>query len=1026
MQNQHDYNMTQITDRDIYLAYRKLKGEVYYDNTDLQLRYTISKWEANKFGNLNTCNGEDFQKQFIKQIWQLRNVVNSEDICANKYFKKWLDKISLTYQIKSMSKTKEYPKETNGKFISTKINNDNIQVDECNYRINAGIEIHLISILWIMFLNQYINRNQLYKYNFGNRTRTDTLPGNTLNGSTRINLSVNEPYYRNYQNWRNSALDAVEKTLNDSNESAYILSLDVKRFFYSVDLDLTLLLKKNSELGIINNNYKNDQVLTRLTEAIIAINTKYTEYCKNQKEFLNIGHLNENHTILPVGLLSSTLVANLYLTDFDNKIKKIKGVEYYGRYVDDMLFVFRGDNECYTDNPITTFVRSHFVQNSILYTDNSLNESKYVISGHEYLKIKPEKIVLEEFHKDGPKTAIEQFKKKLKERSSDSRFLLDEDELDENFENAAYSLGYSDSGFKIRDIEAFNDDRFGVSRYLRYQISLAGITQNNSGSNCNTDQNNHNKIIKFFKGARCIDYCDMWEKVATLFIMKNDSNSLIEFYKGALECINNLSCSEEINEEGIKADLKRHLDMSVAMPFSINIGQYNSKKNKNTYVSSASYYAKYFRKANMFRHYRLGLSCINYSNKLYSQNNLFNWAGKYKGKPIEIHENIHWWLSPRKVKYAELSSLLLSKIIQDDNCIDIIKNFNKLVNEKFETINYSWYVFFGGHAFQEEERIIPYINNEDKDRLIPIKVQDTNCDVNKKVGIVNHKVNKNDISDSRKGKSRLTLDRKIEFHKILDDASLKGHKADILILPELSIPYPWLDLLIYQCSRKDLAVVAGLEYIKSNNTAYNIVVTILPIKRGNYYTDCIIIPRVKNYYAPGEKEHLHNDKLKIPIINKPYYHLFHWRNIYFTVFNCYELSSIEDRALIKGKVDLVVATEFNPDTKYYSDIIGSMARDIYGYVIQVNTSQYGDSRVMQPTQQRFENMVFAKGGETPVVIIDQLNIDTLRAEQLKMVDAYNNEPYVKPQYKDKDEMPHVKASPAGYLQEDVKNRINNQ
>lgn len=42
---------------------------------------------------------------------------------------------------------------------------------------------------------------------------------------------------------------------------------------------------------------------------------------------------------LPIGNLTSQLFANIYLNDFDHFIKNILGCKYYGRYVDDLLFV---------------------------------------------------------------------------------------------------------------------------------------------------------------------------------------------------------------------------------------------------------------------------------------------------------------------------------------------------------------------------------------------------------------------------------------------------------------------------------------------------------------------------------------------------------------------------------------------------------------------------------------------------------------------------------------------------------------
>ena len=44
---------------------------------------------------------------------------------------------------------------------------------------------------------------------------------------------------------------------------------------------------------------------------------------------------------LPIGNLTSQLFSNVYLSSFDNLMKRKEGLKYYGRYVDDMIIVHR-------------------------------------------------------------------------------------------------------------------------------------------------------------------------------------------------------------------------------------------------------------------------------------------------------------------------------------------------------------------------------------------------------------------------------------------------------------------------------------------------------------------------------------------------------------------------------------------------------------------------------------------------------------------------------------------------------------
>jgi len=47
---------------------------------------------------------------------------------------------------------------------------------------------------------------------------------------------------------------------------------------------------------------------------------------------------------LPIGNLTSQIFGNVYLNDLDQYIKKELKIKYYGRYVDDMVFVHQDKN----------------------------------------------------------------------------------------------------------------------------------------------------------------------------------------------------------------------------------------------------------------------------------------------------------------------------------------------------------------------------------------------------------------------------------------------------------------------------------------------------------------------------------------------------------------------------------------------------------------------------------------------------------------------------------------------------------
>ena len=112
------------------------------------------------------------------------------------------------------------------------------------------------------------------------------------------------------------------------------------------------------------------------------------------------------------------------------------------------------------------------------------------------------------------------------------------------------------------------------------------------------------------------------------------------------------------------------------------------------------------------------------------------------------------------------------------------------------------------------------------------------------------------------------------------------------------------------------------------------------------------------------------------------YELFGWHNIWFPVYCCFELASIQDRALFPEYADMVVAVEWNKDVSYYSNIIESLSRDLHCYCVQVNSSDFGDSRMVAPKDSVLKDLIKTKGGQNGCILVDAIDIKALRDFQM--------------------------------------------
>ena len=204
-------------------------------------------------------------------------------------------------------------------------------------------------------------------------------------------------------------------------------------------------------------------------------------------------------------------------------------------------------------------------------------------------------------------------------------------------------------------------------------------------------------------------------------------------------------------------------------------------------------------------------------------------------------------------------------------------------------------------------------------------------------------------------------------------------KVDMLVMPESFIPFRVLPQIISICQKNQLAVVAGIEHIKINNFIYNITAIVLPCI--NKYKEVHVFYHLKKHYSPEEKMLIEGHRL-CPVKGK-HYELYNWNDCWFPIYCCFELASIADRALFQSYSDVLVAVEWNKDVNYYKHIIGSLSRDLHCYCIQVNSSNYGDSRITQPSKTELMNIICAKGGTNPTILIDDISINDLREFQFK-------------------------------------------
>lgn len=204
--------------------------------------------------------------------------------------------------------------------------------------------------------------------------------------------------------------------------------------------------------------------------------------------------------------------------------------------------------------------------------------------------------------------------------------------------------------------------------------------------------------------------------------------------------------------------------------------------------------------------------------------------------------------------------------------------------------------------------------------------------------------------------------------------------SDMLIFPECYLPYEWLPILSRTCAKNHMAVVTGVEHLKISNNVFNLTAVILPYNDDKYPFSYVYFHR-KTHMAP-EEDSMIRSRGYTPITGSGH-ELYCWNNFWFSVYCCYELTSIMDRSKFQSYVDAIISVVYNKDTNYFSSIIDSLARDMHCFCIQVNTSQYGDSRITLPSKTESKDLLKVEGGKNSMVLTDVLDISALRNFQLQ-------------------------------------------
>jgi len=1035
-------------------AYRKFKTHSYYD--------TYGAINRAKIANFETKISLNAKDDFFKKL--------AEDLTDERKQKRLLRRLSRNISV--LCYPKSIKSKSNDESTLGNIPEDSDEIEKLNYFIDLDVESHIIGILWIL-RSGWILDHRLHKNCHGNRINQEVLTkiesyerdGKKYSEPTPF---LFEPYFKRYQVWRDKGLDAVEKLL-EKKDNAIMLSLDFKEYYYTSTINFQKLKNdiktaKSKLFETSNDNldpFENelDEFLLEYIEKIFTLYTK-----KFERKNCNRSDL----PMIPIGFLPSLIISNWNLQAFDQAILDIINPAYYGRYVDDMLIVFKSHPESDSfskeqlDITVEEIIRKYFIPHShtkykkeenvektvdehnilkIVKDDTEKNDTVYgvvnrsekefrykikdedanlnQISHYNNLVIQSSKLKIFRFSHTDSRALIDNFKKEIYRNSSEFRLMHTVEKLYADVGKNIFSIQYAESINKLGDIESIRLNKFELSKTLSWLIRTSIYETDRS-----SDKDLKN-IIHAFSGSKKIDYMILWEKFIEFLFVQQKYDILNEEIEKIIKKISKLTFNgnkdarytfNNNSEVLLKKSLIRFLyftfvrvislrrddndyvpkiDLKLQKELIKNICRDYDKSLPNKFISSYLYKDSLMMDPLRFIE---GIPEFDFSNEKY---NLIN------GLNAEISENSTIYrYYPRYIQFHESTLHKINNSLKKNKRLDVIEyldNAQELYNvangfENIKTIKHknSFYdINCGANKGCE-------CNDKNIIRTDFMKKSSVN------IGLINTRLDKKLFYEALKGNPNRNSKRLDKIADIINQAILK--KVELLVMPEMYIPYDWVPGILDISRTHNMAMVFGIEPIINKKYVGNYIGIALPSEADNDHKNCTFVMRLKNRYSPEELREYRANGLKY-INNEPAdYILCIWNNIYFVPYYCYEIANINDRSRFKGCCDLVIVSEFNKDTAYFNAIAESLSRDLFCYCVKANSSEFGGTCILQPSKSESKYLINLKGGGEDYVVTHSLDINKLRHYQILDYES--------------DKFTELKPKPPGFKDHKVRARMN--
>ncbi len=984
-----------ITLQDLGLAYRKAKVDLYYSS----------------HASIDAI--ADYEEKLLENLSSLLAKINgeSEDWVQDKEF---LGTYTIAAKSIDMSAWKAHQeKHGNGLIFSSAADEwayacaelakeEEPKQPTAEFRVMAKcqLDFHVLSTLWMLRVGQFFDA-KLSDAAYGNRLRRTEKGDKTIN---QFSLGTFKPYLKPFKDWRDQGIQAMRTAL-DADKKIVALTADVKSFYHELNPGFML-----------DPAFVKDVVGLVLTE----------EQEKLHRLFITALQAWAQNTPLkkglPVGLPASAVVANMALIELDAIVEKELVPLYYGRYVDDILLVMENGSGFRSKEELWAWIFKRFDKRLVWVDGEKKNEiisfqPIYLREGASQSQIHFANDKNKVFMLSGPtgKTLVEAIEHQIHERASEWRAMprlprsssyvgtdllaatQSDGEAADNLRKAdALTMRRAGFAIKLRDYEAYerdlHPDAWKAHRHAFFEAFI-----------------DHVLVLPHFfdlavylpRVVRLATACEDFRYVRKII---NALNKLCGQVKDGCQ-IQIKSCLPENQPSALIVINRWQLQLfdSIRESIAAAIPPQMSKTGKLAWNDTMADYLPDFDVEAILSWYSTAKAFQAQQAKLFSYD-LAHMPFRFIGLPKEMIAQRGIPARKAVINFAHAEGLLSSKVIDGNhllaNWINLKKGLPNGLLFATRPFNISELFILNKDAYVESARgemqsVVFAVRGFDLGDKAPTfdkqgVLQIPDGPEPKKYGIAvsSWKTRMDSWTASVMRMQDPDVDRYARLCRLIDIVIAEPRHSRYLILPELALPAHWFMRIARKLQGRRISLITGIEYLHAAKGVVRNQVWAALSHDGLGFPSLMIYGQDKQ--APALHEETELQRLA-GLEMKPQQHKI-WKNgvppiiqhgeFRFAMLICSELTNIQYRAALRGRVDALFVPEWNQDTETFNALVESAALDMHAYIIQCNDRQYGDSRIRAPFKDSWlRDVLRVKGGVTDYCVIGEIDVQALRRFQ---------------------------------------------